>query len=90
MHRVLLLVSVTVATCLAQFDATRAFVNPQHLPTVNRSIDRHDATPPCVRVPWQERIPIPKNVDPKMVIPAPVVTGDEKMVVKSPPFCEDK
>jgi hypothetical protein len=104
MRRAILLSVFTAAVCLAQSDTGRGFVNerllrpnflsglPKTVPpaTVAPKATPQSPAPPCLRVPWQERIPVPVNIDPKMIIPVPEKSVDPAMVIKPAPVCPDK
>ena len=47
------------------------------------------APPPCVRIPPQERMPVPENFDSQMVVPTPGLSIDQKMVIQLPPACPE-
>ena len=104
MRGALLLFALTVPACLAQSDTSPGFVNQrllQHLhlmpPTSQRSEPParvlpqriQPLAPPCVRIPPQERLPVPEHFDSQMVVPTPGRSVDQKMVIQLPPACPE-
>lgn len=96
MSRGLVILIAAAATCLAQSDTTRGFVNQRllsrvHLPAPKGKVPAPGELPasPCLRVSKLERIPV-KDVDRKMILPFHGATGDEKMIIKPAPVCPEK
>ena len=92
MRRVCLVVLAAAAAVVAQ---DKGFVNPRLLRADLLKSPKPSTTvvnpkdEKCIRVDPIERIVPPKDFDKKMVIEPKGPSGDDKMIIPSPPFCRD-
>jgi len=92
MRRACLILPLAAIACLAQ---QKGFVNQQLLKVcfMKKPQTKPLPVPPqkgCLRVDPIERMPVPKDIDNRMLLPIQGPSVDPKMAIPTPPFCQDQ